>query len=110
MTLSLESPVLPLIGDSDGVIRVGQTRVTLDTVVSAFNQGATAEQIAIDYDALKLSDIYSVINYYLNNRDDVDRYLDEQRATAESLRQELTSRYDGAEIRQRLLARRHSSE
>lgn len=35
--------------DADGVIRVGGTRVTLDTLVEAFNEGATAEVIAQQY-------------------------------------------------------------
>jgi uncharacterized protein (DUF433 family) len=31
--------------DTDGVMRVGGTRVTLDTLVTIFEQGATAEEI-----------------------------------------------------------------
>lgn len=31
--------------DADGVVRVGGTRVTLDTIVFAFEEGATAEEI-----------------------------------------------------------------
>ncbi len=37
--------VVPLTSDADGVIRIGATRVTLDTVVAAFLDGATAEEI-----------------------------------------------------------------
>ena len=33
----------------NGVILVGKTRVTLDTVVAVFDQGATAEEIAYRY-------------------------------------------------------------
>ena len=35
--------------DADGVIRVGGTRVTLDTLIAAFDAGATAEEIAQQY-------------------------------------------------------------
>jgi hypothetical protein len=35
--------------DADGVVRVAGTRVTLDTVVGAFDTGATAEEIAQQY-------------------------------------------------------------
>lgn len=38
--------------DADGVVRVAGTRVTLDTVVAAFEEGATAEEIAQQYPSL----------------------------------------------------------
>lgn len=41
--------VLPLETDADGVVRVGDTRVTLDTIIMAFTDGATAEEIAQQY-------------------------------------------------------------
>jgi hypothetical protein len=34
---------IPIETDKDGVIRVGNTRVTLETLVSAFNNGSTAD-------------------------------------------------------------------
>jgi len=37
---------MPLRLDKDGVARVGATRVTLDTVVAAFHNDATPEEIA----------------------------------------------------------------
>lgn len=55
---------LPLEMDAHGVIRVGKTRVTLDTVVAAFDEGATAEEIVQQYPTLLLADVYSVIGYY----------------------------------------------
>jgi hypothetical protein len=36
---------IPLVKDSQGVYRIGGTRVTLDLVVHAFNRGVTAEEI-----------------------------------------------------------------
>jgi len=49
MTLSIAVEPIPLKVDSDGVVRVGGTRVTLDTIVTAFNNGATAEEIVHQY-------------------------------------------------------------
>ncbi len=43
---------VPLQTDANGVIRVNQTRMTLDTVVTAFLEGATAEEIREQYSAL----------------------------------------------------------
>jgi hypothetical protein len=44
MTLTIEAEIAPLVPNNDGVILVGKTRVTLDTVIAIFNQGATAKE------------------------------------------------------------------
>jgi uncharacterized protein (DUF433 family) len=54
---------IPLVTDANGVVRISKTRVTLDTVVTAFLEGATAEEIREQYSSLRLSDIYAVITY-----------------------------------------------
>ncbi len=92
------------------MMRVGRTRVTLETVVGAFRNGATAEQIAHDYPVLELADIYAVITFYLRQRADVDAYLEDQRRQGEALRSELQARYDAQGIRERLLARGKNEE
>ncbi len=38
---------VPLTPDAGGVIRVGASRVTLDTVAAAFDRGATPEALAL---------------------------------------------------------------
>lgn len=96
--------------DADGVVRVGRTRVTLDTVVSAFKNGATAEQIAHDYPVLDLADIYAVITYYLNQRQQVDEYLAERRKAGSQIRETVGLQYDLNGIQDRLLARRESRD
>jgi hypothetical protein len=53
-TLLIETEPIPLEADADGVVRVGGTRVTLDTVVAAFKDGATAEEIVYQYPSLSL--------------------------------------------------------
>lgn len=45
MALAVVPDPVPLDTDRDGVFRVGGTRVTLDTVVGAFTDGATPEEI-----------------------------------------------------------------
>ena len=64
--------------DEHGVKRVGQTRVMLDSVIAAFNQGHSAETIAQQYPAVTLEEVYGAITYYLANRAEVDRYLRRQ--------------------------------
>jgi uncharacterized protein (DUF433 family) len=64
--------------DEYGVMRVGDTRVMLDSVVAAFHQGHSAETIAQQYPALSLEEVYGAIAYYLANKRDVDHYLLQQ--------------------------------
>ena len=64
MPFSIEPESIPLEIDANGVIRVGGTRITLDTIVAAFGQGATAEEITHQYPSLHLADVYAVIAYY----------------------------------------------
>lgn len=106
MTLRIDKLSVPLTADSHGVIRVGGTRVTLDTVVGAFQRGATAEEIVQSYSSLRLEDVYAVITFYLQNRPDVDAYLTEQRQKGDEIQRQIQARSDVAEFRQRLLARR----
>lgn len=97
---------VPLGRDADGVVRVGKTRVTLDTVVAAFNEGATAEEIAQQYPSLALADVYSVLGYYLRHRPELDAYLGERAQRAAQVRAENEARFDPSGVRDRLLARR----
>ena len=100
---------IPLRADHDGVIRVGQTRVTLDTVVGAFNDGATAEEIAQQYPTLKLGDIYLIIAYYLRQHAEVDTYLAQRQKEAGKIRKENEARFDPVGIRERLIARQSTT-
>lgn len=54
---------------------VGGTRVTLDTLVAAFDAGATAEEIAQQYPSVALADVYAVIAYYLLHQPEIQAYL-----------------------------------
>jgi uncharacterized protein (DUF433 family) len=96
---------IPLRADNDGVIRIDKTRVTLDTVVGAFNDGATAEEIAQQYPTLQLGDIYLVIAYYLRHQAEVEAYLAQRREEADVIRKENKVRFDPRGIRERLIAR-----
>ena len=108
MSLIIDTEPVPLQTDADGVVRVGGTRVTLDTIVVAFQQGATAEEIAQQYPTVPLSDVYAAIAYYLRHRDEVEAYLEEGERQGNLLRQKQEANRDRQEIRNRLLARRSS--
>jgi uncharacterized protein (DUF433 family) len=97
---------IPLVTDATGVVRISKTRVTLDTVVTAFLEGAIAEEIREQYPSLQLSDIYSVIGYYLRHQAEVDAYLLERQRLASEVRQEAEKHFNPLGVRLRLLARR----
>jgi len=97
---------VPLLTDSQGVVRVSSSRVTLASVVSAFRAGATAEQIAQQYPSVQLADVYAVVSYYLRHRAEVEDYLREHETEATLTRETNEARSDPAGIRERLFARR----
>ena len=97
---------VPIRTDADGVIRVGGTRVTLDTLVFAFNDGATPEEMAQQYPSVALVDVYSVITYYLRNQTEVCSYLEKRSEQAAQVRRNNEKRFNPSGIRDRLLARR----
>ncbi|MCL5995121.1 MAG: DUF433 domain-containing protein [Chloroflexi bacterium] len=101
---------VPLRVDEDGVIRVEKTRVTLDTIIAAFKNGETAEGIAQQYPTLTLNNVYAVITYYLNFRDEVEAYLLQRKAYAAQVRQQNESRFNTAEWRERLMTRRNQQQ
>lgn len=106
MLLDVAPEPVPLLADSQGVVRVGSSRVTLASVVSAFHAGATAEQVAQQYPSVQLADVYAVVTYYLRHRAEVEEYLHERETEATLIRETNEARFDPAGIRERLLARR----
>lgn len=102
--------IIPLGTDEDGVIRVSQTRVTLDTIVTAFKEGATAEEIAQQYPTVPLADVYYVIGYYLHRKDEVEAYLGKREKEADDLQNQMEARFNPVGIRERLTAKQKTGE
>jgi uncharacterized protein (DUF433 family) len=95
---------IPLRIDEGEVIRIANTRVTLQALVADFHRGASPEEIAHHYSALSLSDVYLVVGYYLQNRDEVDAYVRQQRQLADEARREYEADHPNDPLRERLLA------
>jgi uncharacterized protein (DUF433 family) len=111
MPLTIHEDTVPLRVDETGTVRIGQTRVILELVIHAFQDGATPEQIVQDYDTLNLADVYAVIGYYLRHRAEVEAYLAERAAAADELRKKIeAAQRDLPDIRARLLAARARKE
>src|SRR5689334_15273888 len=79
-----EAPPLHML--PDGAVRLRGTRVSLDSVIHAFDEGSTPEQIRDDFPTLQLADIYAVIAFYLRHQEEVLDYLKESERTADEVR------------------------
>lgn len=107
MTFVAQAEAPPLREDAAGALRVGASRVLLELVIRAFQDGATPESIAQRYATLALPDVYAVIAYYLRHRREVDAYLARREEESEEVRRRIEGRQgELSEIRARLLARR----
>ncbi len=96
----------PLIQEADGTVRISGSRVTLDTIIGAFQKGATAEQILDSFPSLSLGQIYGAIAYYLDHEADVEVYLRERSAEAKLIKHEIEGQQDTDGFRARIRARR----
>jgi uncharacterized protein (DUF433 family) len=102
---TIHADPVPLQSDDDGVIRVSGTRLTLDTVITAYHQGERPESISKDF-SLPLEDVLAAIAYYIRHRGEVDAYLERRRVEAEALRRKVEERFPPEGLRERLLAQR----
>jgi uncharacterized protein (DUF433 family) len=64
--------------DEHGVMRIGQSRVMLDSIVAGFEQGHSPETLQQQYPTLSLEEVYGAITYYLAHTDEVHAYLKRQ--------------------------------
>lgn len=63
----------------DGNYYIGPSRVTWETVLVLWQAGQTPEQIQDDFPTISLASVYGAIAYYLDHREEGDRYLAEGR-------------------------------
>lgn len=74
--------------DEHGVLRVGNARVMLDSVVAAFEQGHSPETIQQQFSDLSLEEVYGASTYYLAHHDEVQAYLKRQETLWKTLQAE----------------------
>jgi uncharacterized protein (DUF433 family) len=108
--LQIHADTVPLHPSADNIIYVGKTRVPLETVIKVFNSGISPEEIVFQFPALALPDVYLVIGYYLQHRDEVDTYVQQAEIHSEQVRRENETRFDTVGMRERLLNRIKSQE
>jgi uncharacterized protein (DUF433 family) len=112
MNLTPEAIPVPLRDDGHGGLRVGQTRVTLESVWHMHEQGASAADIVRAFDTLQLADVHAVLAWALRHSDDVHAYLKRRDEEAARVRRQLEEAgltptpEESAELKARLMARR----
>ncbi len=67
------------------------TRISLDSVVYAFQKGVSPESIVQSFPLLTLEQVYGAIAFYLANRTDIDAYLAAEEAAFDAMPQPLQS-------------------
>ncbi len=74
MSILIHPDPVPLRVDERGDVRVGQSRVLLDTIVSHFVEGMYPDEIAGNYPTISRSEVYAVLAYYLRHQAELDGY------------------------------------
>ena len=70
-------PASAYIEERNSGLYIAGTRVSLDSVVIRFQEGASPEKIIQSFPTLKLSQVYGAIAYYLENEKTVNEYVAE---------------------------------
>jgi uncharacterized protein (DUF433 family) len=89
--------------DEHGAMRIGDSRVMLDSIVAGFEQGHSPKTLQQQYPALSLEEVYGAITYYLAHTDEVHAYLKRQDELWEAWRAKSASRSSPAVERLRAL-------
>ena len=93
---------------TDDVYRVGDTRVSLDSLVYLFREGMSAESMVESYPALTLEAVHGALAFYLANENEIDAYLTEGERITES--QHTQSREVNADLIAKLRRARHENQ
>ncbi len=96
MPLAVAAEPTPLRIDERGVVRIGDTRVTLSSIVRCYQRGDSPESIHEGFPSVSLADVYATITYYLRHQEEVDAYLADEDAAAERLRRQIEADYPPA--------------
>ena len=91
MSITIQTEAPPLRNDSSGACASVSPVSSWNSVIRAFQDGATPEAIIQRYPTVTLPDAYGVIAYYLRHQEDVDQY----RATREERAVEVRKQIGG---------------
>jgi uncharacterized protein (DUF433 family) len=92
--------------DEQGEIFLAGHRVTLYHVLKDYREGFSAEMLAAAYPTVPLAMVHKVIAFYLENQEEVGRYLNETRAEIERQAAAPARGPSPSELKRRLQAKR----
>ena len=92
----------------EGAYRIGDTRVSLDSLVYLFREGMSVESMVENYPALTLEQVHGALAFYLGNEKEIDLYLAEGQRAAQLQHEQ--SRQTNAELIAKLQRARHASQ
>lgn len=72
----------------NGGYYIAGKRVSLDSIVYAFQRGASPESITRSFPVVTLEEVYGALTFYLAHKDAVDEYLKREEAEFEKMREE----------------------
>ncbi len=79
-TLIVQSP--DIVG---GRPRITGTRVSVQRIAACYKTGLNAEEICDRFETLTLAQVYAALTYYHSNRQEIEHYLAEEKATYDRL-------------------------
>ena len=92
----------------EGAYRIGDTRVSLDSLIYLFREGISAQSMVECYSALSLEQVHGALAFYLANQKDLDAYLVEGQRSAASQHKQSTQ--TNAELIAKLQRARHARQ
>jgi uncharacterized protein (DUF433 family) len=93
--------------NAEGVYRIGESRVSLDSLVYLFREGMSAESMVESYPSLSLEQVHGALAFYLPHQREVDTYLAEGERLAAVEHEE--SRRTNADLIAKIRRARHES-
>lgn len=105
MSLAVDPEPVPLTRDEHGAWRVEGTRVTLETLVAAFDRGDSPEEIHEQYPTVALGDVYALLTYCLRHPVSVKEYLTTRDAAGAEVQARVEEAFGSEGLRARLVSR-----
>ena len=78
-----------------GRVRVGDTRIPIDTVLYHHKRGVSPRTIVREFPTLALPDVFAVIAYYYQHQEEVDAYLQAWKAREDKVWEVAAAEDDG---------------
>lgn len=81
----------PLRVHPGGVIRIGESRISLDLIVEQYENGMSPEDMVRAYESLDIAQVYAALAFYLQNKEALRAYFRQREAEAGELRLKIES-------------------